>query len=149
MHFPWIWCLQVKREYENFYMRQPSSLADHYAIRALMPEIWTVEEKLAELDGMLLTLFVIPVAHMNQTSRRLRLNVIDKTWFQKYSFKLLLLETSRSRLDIHVCIPSIFVLTIDLVASNSDSGVSRETSWLPLPTTISETSGSVTITTSR
>ena len=44
-----------------------------------MPEIWTVEEKLAELDGMLLTLFVIPVAHMNQTSRRLRLNAIDKT----------------------------------------------------------------------
>lgn len=41
---------QVKREYENFYLGQPSGLSKTLGGWALMEKVWTPAEKLAEFD---------------------------------------------------------------------------------------------------
>ncbi|KAH9855602.1 LuxS/MPP-like metallohydrolase [Lenzites betulinus] len=43
---------EVKREYENFYMSQPSHLSESYAAWMFMPTIWTPAEKLPELSSI-------------------------------------------------------------------------------------------------
>ncbi|EIW56019.1 LuxS/MPP-like metallohydrolase [Trametes versicolor FP-101664 SS1] len=40
---------EIQREYENFYMSQPSALSESYATWMFMPTIWTPAEKLPEL----------------------------------------------------------------------------------------------------
>ncbi|KAI0634940.1 LuxS/MPP-like metallohydrolase [Trametes polyzona] len=42
----------IQREYENFYMGQPSNLSEYYATWLFMPTIWTPAEKLTELSGI-------------------------------------------------------------------------------------------------
>ncbi|THH18538.1 hypothetical protein EUX98_g8939 [Antrodiella citrinella] len=41
---------QLEREFENFYIRQPSILSEHYMSCALTPVVWTPEDKLHELS---------------------------------------------------------------------------------------------------
>ncbi|OJT06440.1 Insulin-degrading enzyme [Trametes pubescens] len=41
---------EIQREYENFYMSQPSALSESYATWMFMPTIWTPAEKLPELS---------------------------------------------------------------------------------------------------
>ncbi|KAI0795391.1 LuxS/MPP-like metallohydrolase [Abortiporus biennis] len=40
---------QLRREYQNFFIRPPAMLAEHYGTCVLMPIIWTPEDKLSEL----------------------------------------------------------------------------------------------------
>ena len=41
---------QVKRDYKNFYMGQPSNLTETFAQWMFMPTIWTPADKLSEID---------------------------------------------------------------------------------------------------
>ncbi|KAI8985011.1 LuxS/MPP-like metallohydrolase [Trametes punicea] len=43
---------KIKRQYENFYIGQPSSLSESYATWMFMPTVWTPEQKLPELSSI-------------------------------------------------------------------------------------------------
>ncbi|KAH9896624.1 LuxS/MPP-like metallohydrolase [Cubamyces lactineus] len=73
---------KIQREYENFYMGQPSGLSESYATWAFMPTIWTPAEKLLELslitendvsrhrDELLSRVFVEALVNGNVTRER-------------------------------------------------------------------------------
>ncbi|KAI0658946.1 LuxS/MPP-like metallohydrolase [Cubamyces menziesii] len=73
---------KIQREYENFYMGQPSGLSECYATWAFMPTIWTPAEKLLELslikesdvsslrDELLSRAFVEALVNGNMTRER-------------------------------------------------------------------------------
>ncbi|KAI0353367.1 LuxS/MPP-like metallohydrolase [Trametes cingulata] len=73
---------KVQREYENFYMGQPSNLSEYYATWLFMPTIWTPAQKLGELqsisesdierhrDELLSKIFVEALVNGNMTRER-------------------------------------------------------------------------------
>ncbi|KAI0330109.1 LuxS/MPP-like metallohydrolase [Cubamyces sp. BRFM 1775] len=79
---------KIQREYENFYMGQPSGLSERYATWAFMPTIWTAAEKLLELsliteddvsrhrDELLSRVFVEALVNGNVTRER-TLEILD------------------------------------------------------------------------
>ena len=46
-----IYWVQLKRQWENFFMSQSYQLSDYYARHILTHGVWTVEEQLQEVSG--------------------------------------------------------------------------------------------------
>ena len=42
---------QIKRDYKNYYMGQPSNLSEAFGQWLVMPTVWTPADKLTELSG--------------------------------------------------------------------------------------------------
>ncbi len=61
----------MRREYENFYIKQPSTLSEVYASRLLTPEVWTAEDKLEELCRAYINIRIEILVYVNVNYRHL------------------------------------------------------------------------------
>ncbi|TCD63052.1 hypothetical protein EIP91_006039 [Steccherinum ochraceum] len=88
---------QLKRELENFYLRQPSVLAEHYMSCAVTPIVWAPEDKLHELT-------FVDVEDINNHKEELLSRVYIESLITgniKEERALTILDSVEQRLDPH------------------------------------------------